>query len=107
MRGARIERPIGQADSLVSCSFLPDPDKRHEFGMLPLRGSVVGFAVESEKLSNGGTTHAVEEMDFPSEGSRRESHHPSAWPTSCWQYRTHAHRTSRKVRGRVGHPRWV
>jgi hypothetical protein len=33
----------------VAGPFLPD-DKRHEFGMLPLRASVVGLAVESEKL---------------------------------------------------------
>ena len=66
---------FGQAEAAVAAPFLSD-DKRHEFGMLPLRAGVVGIAVESEKLGQGRATDAVEKADFPPEGGRRESHRP-------------------------------
>jgi hypothetical protein len=40
---------FGQAEAPVAGPFLPD-HKRYEFGMLSLRASIVGLAVESEKL---------------------------------------------------------
>ena len=65
---------FGQAEVPVVGPFSLTTSATTEFGMLPLRAGVVGLAVEPEKLGHDGAIHTVEEVDFPPEGSRRESH---------------------------------
>jgi hypothetical protein len=50
--------------------------KRQEFGILALSSHVVSIAVESEKPGHANSTHAVEQAEFPPDGSRRKAQRP-------------------------------